>query len=259
ISSPIADVSISGSAGDDAITVKADIANPGNYIAESPGGMESVSFPVPTSSLTIDAAGGSDTVTFPESLTLPGVNLVVLAEHIVVSPTVTIDLTGSTDGSLSFSAADSQTGSEHAGVVIVSGDASIDISGATLKAGTIDLEAASALTPANPTSSHIALYADSAATITATNTTLVSSGNTTLAASSVVTSAMSAAGDSGHSDTATDAAIAASYVTSTATTSVTGGSLTVGGDLGVSSANGVSALTTGDARLGSSGGECVSI
>ena len=56
---------------------------------------------------------------------------------------------GAADGSLSFNAADSQTGSEHLGVVTVTGGASIDVSSATIRAGNIDLEASSALAPAS--------------------------------------------------------------------------------------------------------------
>jgi hypothetical protein len=108
---PVSDVTIAGSASGDSITVKPDTATPGNVLAEAPS-MESISFPVPTATLTISGGDGDDTVTFEGTLLLPGVTLLVEAEHIIVSSGARLDTTGgATDGSITFTAANTQTGS----------------------------------------------------------------------------------------------------------------------------------------------------
>src|SRR6185436_11784667 len=141
-------------------------------------------------SLIITGGDGNDTITLSGILNLPGVALVIQSEHIAVGG-ATVDTTGgTTNGSITLAAANTQTGSGILGVVILSGAAGITITGATVKSGTINATATSTISPTDQTSSAAALSATSTANVAVTGSTVQSSGDTTLRAESVVASTM---------------------------------------------------------------------
>ena len=249
------DVSVAGSSGDDALLVT---SSGGTItVASTTGSIESVSFATPSGSLTIDGGGGNDSVTIAGDLIMPGANLTVSAEKIIVNA-FTIDLTGgSADGSLTFAATDSQTGSNTLGVnTTANAEASITITGATLKAGNVDLESSATSTPAGPSSaSEIAtIVASAIATLALTDSQLQSSANTVLSTTANVNATAPATGDGSHLSTSVDAAVAVATITSKAITQISGtSSAAVAGSLAVTATNVTSVTSTGDASTAGGG------
>ena len=78
-----AEVTVTGTAGDDTITLSPSTTDITKLVASSPT-IETVEFTIPTTSLTVDGGGGNDTVILSGSLQLPGVILLVSAEQIQV-------------------------------------------------------------------------------------------------------------------------------------------------------------------------------
>ncbi|HEV8535697.1 MAG TPA: hypothetical protein VGR87_08260, partial [Candidatus Limnocylindria bacterium] len=246
-----ANVTVTGSSTADHITIKPDPASPATMlVAETPAGsptMESVSFTIPTASLTVDAGGGDDVVTLQGTLLLPGVNLVVTSERIVVTSGTTLD-TGT--GTITLQAANSQSATAPLpllpGALSGSATASVSITSAAVSGGNIDVSAASAVDSTSPAESIVGLLATSEATVDVVDSAIAADGNLSLAAGSTVTSALAAT--AAPTDGSTDAAVSGSDITSTATSRIRGASaITVSGDLAVSATNVVSATTTGDA------------
>src|SRR5207247_1006915 len=161
-SPPLASVQINGSAGNDHITIQNDTGVVGNLVATAPT-MESISFPVPTSTLTIDGGDGDDEVTLAGTLTFSGLSFLVRAERISVGVGTVITNPG---GSISLQAANDQSGSALSGLVNATGSASATLTDASLSGGTIAISATSTVAPPSPSSKFIGLHADSAATVT---------------------------------------------------------------------------------------------
>ena len=244
------DVVIDGTGGDDAITLKP--GTPGNLIVEAPT-MESTSFPIPTGSLTLSGAGGNDTITLTGVLALPGVTLVIRAEHIVVNGTVNTT-GGATNGAVTLEAAHVDNGSTIVAVVTASGSADVSVTGATINSGSVNITASSTVGPANPGTFAAVLNASSNAAVTVTNSSITAVTDATLSARSSVDSTMSANGIASHIDSSADAAVAVSNVDSNATTQVSGASVfNVGGMLLLLAQNLVGVRTLGDASPATSG------
>src|SRR4029077_10194341 len=249
----VADVTVTGSSGDDDILIHHDPSVAGNIeVKTTTGSMESVSFAPPTASLPDTGGGGRDTVPLGDDLAIPGANLTIAAASIVVSPLVTVNAGA---GDVTFTAADPQAGSSSLGIWTATAAASISLTGgAALIGRNIDLSATSSATPSPATDTHVAVNASSTAAVEIVDSTVTATGNLSLTASSAVNSTASAAGDAGHSATGTDAAVAGSTVASTATSRIAGTStVSATGSLGVSATNTVVAATTGDASTAPGG------
>ena len=218
-SPPLASVQINGSAGNDHITIRNDTAVVGNLVASAPT-MESISFPVPTSTLTIDGGDGDDEVTLAGTLTFSGLAFLVRAERISVGAGTVITNPG---GTISLQAANDQTGTALSGLVNATGSASATVTDATLSAGSIAISAASTVAPPSPSSKFIGLHADSMATVSVGGASLINaSGGVSLTASSTVTAPMNAVASPGDGTPGADVAVAGALVSSTATVSVAG-------------------------------------
>ncbi|TWH39301.1 beta strand repeat-containing protein [Dulcicalothrix desertica] len=259
--------------GDDQILVTR-AATGQTSIFSSNGTFESISFFNPSNSLTIKGLGGNDRITvdsldpnftklliidgndgndsviFSKNLTVNGGNLTVNAENIAVNNGVIIDITkpGGIDGVISFTASDTKSSFN------ASGQAQINLSGATIKAGNINISATSAVT-SSVTSLPVALVnLASTANIAVIDSRIESSGNVTIASSSTVTGTAIAQGLSSYVDTSVDAAVATSIINSSAIARISGtSSITAGGTLAVTATNKINATTSGDASAAMGG------
>jgi hypothetical protein len=216
---PTANVVVNGSAGNDTIVVGPGV-NPNNIKVSDTHAIpnfESIEFPIPTSSLVIDGVGGYDTITFTVDLVMPGANLIVNAESIIVNPGVTINTTsGSGNGSITLNATDSQTGASDA-------NALVKINGANILSGDLDISANGKQVrpgPGVPTSHDTANFNSNAEVSVLGASTITSKGNASLTSTSSVDSTVTATGSGGS--TGVDAAVAASNISSTAKTHVSG-------------------------------------
>ena len=79
-----AEVTVTGTSGDDTITLSPHATDITKLIATSPS-IESIEFTIPTTSLTVDGGDGTDTVTLSGTISLPGVIFLVTAEQIQVA------------------------------------------------------------------------------------------------------------------------------------------------------------------------------
>ncbi|MHC5673173.1 beta strand repeat-containing protein, partial [Nostoc sp.] len=243
-------------------------------ISSSNNTFESITFLNPSNSLTIDGLGGDDTTTigsldpnftkslvingdsgndsviFANNLTLNGGNLTVNTENITVNNGVTIDTTthGGTDGIISFTASDTESGFN------ASGQVQINLSGATIKAGSINMSATSTVTGSVTSLPTALVNLDSTANIAVIDSHIESSGNITIASSSTVIGTASAQGLSSYIDTSVDAAVATSIINSSAIAHISGtSSLVASGYLSVTARNNINAITNGDATAATAG------
>src|SRR5678816_2866855 len=93
--------------------------------------IETVEFTIPTTSLTVGGGGGNDMVILSGSLQLPGVILLVSAEQIQVAALANVDTTGgTTDGSITLAATDTQSGTAILGVLAPTASAQLSINNA---------------------------------------------------------------------------------------------------------------------------------
>ncbi|MDH6098925.1 autotransporter adhesin family protein, partial [Anabaenopsis sp. FSS-46] len=201
-------------------------------------------------SLIIDGEDGKDTVIFAQNLTLQGGSVTVNAENITVNSDVTIDLTkeNDTDGIITFTASDTQSGFNASGAV------EINLTGATLKAGDINLSAASTVTGSAIGLPAALINLTSTARINIIDTRIESSGNVTLASISQVEGTATATGLSEYTDSTADAAVATSIIESIATTNIFGvSSLLVDRDLNITADNDINVTTSGDASAAQAG------
>src|SRR5437899_4591438 len=214
--------------------------------------MESISFPVPTSTLTIDGGDGDDEVTLAGTLTFSGLAFLVRAERISVGAGTVITNPG---GSISLQAANDQSGSALSGLVNATASASATLTDASLSAGSIAISATSTVAPPSPSSKFIGLHADSTATVSVGGASVISStGGVSLAAASTLTAPMNAVASPGDGTPGADVAVAGALISSTATVSVAGStSITATGDLTISATNLVAASASGDASAATGG------
>ncbi len=248
------------------LTVAPD-TTPGNLLFTSAAGTLSV--PIPTSSLTVLATAGSDTVEVTASLTMHGVSVEIDAATIKIDSGVTIDTTqASLGGAITLKASDSQTGS--GATSTPTPHATVTVQGATLTGGAIDIEAAATAAADTSTAQHsaAAVLVGAAslsdvingtalnpmnATVNLTDAQLTSTAGVTLRASGTVTLTTAASAASGDTSS-TEAALATSVVDSTVSAQVSGNSsITAAGDLLLSATDSNTVMTSGDATLASSG------
>ena len=100
-----AEVTVTGTTGDDTITLSPHATVATKLVAAGPG-MESVEFTIPTTSLTVNGGDGADTVVLSGTLSLPGVILLVTAEQIQVTALANVN---TTTGSITLAAASTPT------------------------------------------------------------------------------------------------------------------------------------------------------
>ncbi len=268
------DVTVTGSDANDQLVLEADPSHAGSLRVRSLNGtIESVSFPDPSNSLTINLGNGNDTLAinaldpgFGGSLTvkggsgvdeidisqnvqlkLPGHSLSLSAQTIRVNTGVTINTTkAGGNGTISLTAVDTQTGTNG------SANTLIQITGATITGGDITISASSTETPSATGSALELINAQSHAQVSINNASHVtSSGKVTVTAASTVTATATAQVGSGGS-TSVDAAVANSTLTSSAIAHVAG-SLAVTGTLGIWATNTVTVTTSADGSQGGSG------
>ena len=222
---------------DDNIVVQADSTIGRTIIFSSNATFESISFLNPSSSLTINALDGKDTFTinslgigfnanlninggigndsvvFGQNLSLNGRNLSVNAESITVASGVILDLTkvGGTSGDISFIASDTQTQN----LLSATGLSQITLSGATIKAGNVNLSATSTV---SGSINNIAALVNLASTagVALVDSRIESSGNVLISSISSVTGDAVAQGLNSQVDTSVDAAVAISIINSSA-------------------------------------------
>ncbi len=204
-----------------------------------------------TKSLIIDGNEGSDSVLFSKNLSLNGGNLAVNAENITVNNGVIIDTTksGGIDGAISFTASDTKSS-----LIAASGQAQINLSGATVKAGDINISATSTVSSSIRFLPVAVVNLASTANIAVIDSQIESSGNVTIASSSTVTGIAIAQGIGTYVNTAVDAAVATSVIKSSAIAQISGGSsITAKGTLAVTATNKINATTSGDASAAMGG------
>ncbi|WP_197480218.1 hypothetical protein, partial [Anabaena sp. 4-3] len=223
-----------------------------------------------TKSLVIEGNDGNDQVNFEQDLTLNGGNLTVDAESIFVKTGVTIDTTqpGGIDGTINFTASDSYTENDPLRLfdslslellelkkMNLTRAVQINLTGATIKAGDINMSVSSSLT--GQVEDYILAQLDltSNATISVIDSRIESSGNVTLSSSSVVKGEILAAGQAviGYAILLAqglwDAGNATSNINSSAIAHISGkSSLDAKGDLSITSTNEVDVTTEGLAR-----------
>jgi len=249
-----ANIVIVGSPTADAIVVQP--SGPGMLEVASPATMETISFPVPTGSLTIAGAAGLDTVTFVGTIVMPGADLFVDAEMIIVGAGTTIDTTNPAgpDGDIVLTAAAT------AGVPAVNvATAIVDVDGATILAGNLTMTATATATGAasqglSPAGGQISLAAVSgdARVLVVGSSLIVTSGDTVLAAESYVDVTATTTANPGGND-AIDAAVAAAQAASAAVANVGGATvLTAAGSLSISATNTVGVTLEADGVGGGS-------
>jgi len=254
ISIAAADVIVTGSPTADAIVVQP--SGPGMLEVASPATMETITFPVPTGSLTIAGAAGLDTVTFVGTIAMPGADLFVDAEMIIVGAGTTIDTTNPAgpDGDIVLTAAAT------AGVPAVNvATAIVDVDGATILAGNLTMTATATATGAasqglSQAGGQISLAAVSgdARVLVVGSSLIVTSGDTVLAAESFVDVTATTTADPGGND-AIDAAAAAAQAASSAVANVGGDTvLTAAGSLSISATNTVGVTLEADGVAGGS-------
>ena len=250
-------VVVDGSSSGDNLAVDLDGSN--IRVRTTTGTAESVSFGVPTVSLTINGGDGNDSVTFEESLSMPGADLTVNAETITVNSGVTI-----TADDITFNASATDAGllggwvnelyelTFADDVVLADSDAKIDLTGATLDGNNIALNATASLdldTDGFSISSVTlaVIYAQSDAEVILNNTAITADGNLSISAASNVAAKAILASDPSSTDDSFDAALAISYIDSAARAYISGASqLTVGGDVSLSATNTVTSVAMAD-------------
>src|SRR5438270_2614136 len=189
------------------------------------------------SGITIEVIG--DVVT-------PGANLDFEGQSILVDPSVNVDTTGSTDGTITFKATDTQTGGTDA-------NASVAINGATISGGDLAFQATAKSDQTGSSSAHDHITGNATATVAVIGaSSITSSGNASLSSQSTVNAATPTTGSS--ASTSVDGAVAQTDVDSEATTHVSDHStFRVHGDLIATATNTSVVTTSGDATAAANG------
>jgi len=246
---PTTDVSVTGATPNDTFEVLPDPVNVGRILVRSTiPSMESVSFMLPSNSITIAATGAGSAVKVIGDLAINGVNLLIQSGAITVDHLIDASNLGGVDGDVTLQASDAETGS-------IAANASVTLDGGSIKGRNVSLTAtASSIPAAGAPSSHNLQSVGSAATVALLGaSSITSSGNTSLASSSTVNAVVASSASPGGS-TGVDAAVSGATVSSSASTHVSGTStLAVTGSLGATAANLTSVTTTGDASTGDKG------
>ncbi|WP_141847710.1 beta strand repeat-containing protein, partial [Humibacillus xanthopallidus] len=232
ISVATADVTVTGTAGNDTIHV----AVSGTTLSVSSPTIETLNIAVSgLAKLTIDGLGGTDSITFDTDLLIPGLVLDVTAETITVGSVVINTTGGATSGEVHLRAVATDNGTGTA-VIHAAPGATISLTGATIRSGdiSIDASASSTISTATPITK---VTINSSATVTITDSTLASSGDIQATSTSTVTADLESGALAGTIDNTTSAALAILTVTTTAITTLSGTTtFTAGGDVVVSAA-----------------------
>lgn len=239
-------IHVNGTSGDDNLIVGVT----GTTISVTGSTMESFDFSgTGLTQLFIDGGAGTDTVSFGSSLLIPGLILDVTAETINVGTSTINTQGGAGNGSISFHAVASDDGTSSSGTITATPGAHIVLTGATLQSGDITLNAAASSAPSSTGAVNI-VAVTSTATVSLTNSRIVSSGDVLVASTSTVTAAAAASPSTPGSDPAVDAAFSKLDVTSNALTNLSGTtSFQVAGKLSVSATNTTDLTTNGNALL----------
>ncbi|HWH28513.1 MAG TPA: hypothetical protein VNU26_06045, partial [Mycobacteriales bacterium] len=201
-------------------------------------------FAAPALSAVLDAGTGRLTVT--GELALLGADLTLAGRQVTVSPGSVLDLTGAAGtGNLTIAATDSGS--------TVSA-ASLEVTGAVLRAGDVRLTASSSADAGTVTGARAVAVASSSATVTVLDATIEALGAVLIAAdSSAAGRAVSSA--TGGGSAGTDAAAASVVLDSTAVARLGGTSaVTAGGDLVVLAGNSLAGSAVADAAAATAGG-----
>ena len=256
-----ANLVVDASSGDDALVIDLDGVN--IRVRSTTATIESVSFGAPTGSLTVNGAGGKDSVTVTANLNLPGANLTINAESITVNPGVTISTqNGVLYGDITFAASAVKSSAIFL-VPIVEPIAQIQITDAIINGGTINftssalatanflgVEIISELTPAVAIAKPNALVSVGGNSNISSHTDANSSGNLTLAAIADVSVNIQARSRSTGS-TNVDVAAAVAIVNSSAVARVLGNTvIDADGVFTLSSASEVDATALADGTAG---------
>ena len=244
-------VTVTGSLANDTLNVGPDPSIAGHIkVASTTGSMESVSFAIPTVSLTIVDTQTGDTVVITGNLLMPGTTFEIDSQNITLNPGVTVDTTNGANpaGPITFNASSLQTGTAPA-------LATVTVNGATVKGGNLVFEAQATSNPTAPSilPSVATVTASSSATVAILGASVItSSGNAVFSSFSTVNAPVNTNGSG--SNAALDAAIATGTVSSTATTHVSGtSSLAILGNLSIVAGNTTTVTTTGNATAATAG------
>ena len=245
---------VNGTDGADIMT----ISQAGTRVTVSASTMDPITFTQPTVSLTVNGAGGPDSVAIISDLSLPHVALKLTAETITVVGH-TVDTSGGANGSISFLAQGLDTtlsGSIDgvAGGALGGAAALITIANSTLNAGgAMTLLAQDSYTNAVTAQAIAAQGLLELATATLTGSTLITPNAVQIGAATVADLSDIATGSTSGS-ASNDAAVAVTAFTVTPTVSVTDTSITSGKSISLSATSTVSVITTADATASSAGG-----